>query len=805
MTEERFRRAKEIFHDASERPAEDRSSFVAAACGGNPDLRHEVESLLASADAGDGFLDAARFPTLPRQETFEEPAGTEPDVTRRRIGPYTLLREIGRGGMGSVYLAERSDHEYRGRVALKLVKRGMDTDFILQRFRAERQILASLNHPNIARLLDGGTTDDGLPYFVMEFIEGQNLTEYCGGRNLTLRDRIDLFRIVCAAVQYAHRSLVVHRDIKPSNLLVTEDGAVKLLDFGLAKVIDPQRSGESFYQTVEGVGIFTPEYASPEQARAEAVTTATDVYSLGVVLYELLACVHPYRRPDSGPADLIQAILQIEPAAPSAAAARKGDASRARALVGDLDTIVLTAIRKEPERRYATVEKLSADLGRHLAGLPVSARPDTLVYRSGKFVRRHRLGIAAGLLVILSLLAGLSAALWQARVAREKEALANTRFHEVRKLAKTVLFDLHDRIKPLPGSTPVRALLVTTALDYLNRLSAEAGHDRDLLRELAEAYVRVGDVQGGVGQGSLGDTLGAVASYRKALVIREALCADPGAEAVDRGALAESLEKMSDVLWLTGDNGGSVAAASRAVTILDELLRAAPGDPEGKSRLARAIHVLADAQEETGDFDGAVESSRRGARLYEEVSLARPDDARARSKVLVGRYQIGVALLMKGDAAGALPELRRAVEIGEELTKKEPGNSDYRRMQAFAPMQLGRALAGMKDWEPALAAFARSRTAFESILAADPLNANVRMNFGSLCSQYGHALAGAGRRAKGAALQRDGLAALEKVCLEDPGNAAARKEKADATARLVELGGSAHQTGGVFPPRSDGR
>jgi non-specific serine/threonine protein kinase/serine/threonine-protein kinase len=724
---------------------------------------------------------------LPGVEGIE----TEGAETRRRIGPYTIVREIGRGGMGSVYLAERSDREYRGLVALKLVKRGMDTEFILNRFRAERQILASLNHPNIARLLDGGTTDNGLPYFVMEYIEGEHLTAYCRSRNLSLRQRIDLFRTVCSAVRYAHRNLVVHRDIKPSNLMVTEDGAVKLLDFGLAKVLDPQKSGESFYQTVAGVGIFTPEYASPEQVKGESITTATDVYSLGVVLYEILAGSHPYRDFAADPAALLSAVCETDPPLPSVAADRKPgpDGKRfGQELRGDLDTIVMTAIRKEPDRRYAGVGRLSDDLGRYLDGLPVSARADTLVYRAGKFVRRHRIGVAATLLVSLSLVAGLTISIWQARVARRNEIIAKRRFDDVRKLARTVLLELHDRIKPLPGSTPARQELVKTALEYLNGLAAEAAQDRELLRELGEAYVRVGDVQGGVAQGSLGDTPGALASYRKALAIREALGSGTGAEPADRDALAESWEKMSDVLWLTGDNAGSLIAARRALAIVDDLLRAAPDDPVRKEKVARALHILADAQEETGDFAGAVTTSRSEARLYEDVSAARPDDLKARSKVLVGHYQIGVALLMGGDPTAALPELRRAVEISDLLSAREPGNTDYRRFEAFAQMQLGIALARTHAWEAAHAAFVRSRTAFETILAADPQNANIRMNLGSLYSTFGHALFGAGGRRDGVALQRKGLAMLKKVCDEDPENAAARKEKRDAEARLAGPG-----------------
>jgi non-specific serine/threonine protein kinase/serine/threonine-protein kinase len=788
VTPDQFRRSKEIFHAALKRPMEGRAAFVEEMSAGDAEVKAEVESLLASEEEAGGFLDSARLPTLPGSLIPEAPPTADLPTERSRIGPYAIVREIGRGGMGSVYLAERSDREYRGRVALKLVKRGMDTDFILQRFRAERQILASLNHPNIAKLLDGGTTDDGLPYFIMEYIEGHNLTDYCGSRNLSLRDRIGLFRVVCAAVQFAHRNLVVHRDIKPSNLMVTEDGSVKLLDFGLAKVLDPQKSGESFYQTVAGIGIFTPEYASPEQVRCQSITTATDIYSLGVVLYEILAGRHPYRDSAADPNALLEAVCETDPPLPSVAAAGTSgpDGKRlGQELRGDLDTIVMTALRKEPDRRYAGAGRLSDDLGRYLEGLPVSARADTLAYRAGKFVRRHRVSVASALLVFLSLVAGLGASLWQARVARREKAFSEKRFNEVRKLAGTVLFDLHDAIKPLPGSTPARALLVTTALDYLSRLAEDAGQDRMLLREIAAAYVRVGDVQGGLGAGSLGDTAGAIASYRHALAVGEALCAAPDADAADRTVLAEASERMSDVLWLTGDYQGSLDAARRAVAIGERLLAESPGDAKRKARLARAIHVLSDAQEETRDYAGAVESSRRELRLYEELSVANRDDASARSKVAVAHNGVGYALLLNGETSAAITELRKAVEMSRALLAKEPENADFQRLQAFALMDLGEARVAEGRLDVAVRELAESRATFEKILAADPKNSNVRRNLGSACSKHGSALFEAGQRAEGLRAQREAVAMLARVCEEDPGNAAARKEKLEAEERLA--------------------
>ena len=334
-----------------------------------------------------------------------------------RIGPYRIVGEAGHGGMGTVYLAER-DEPYHQRVALKLVRGAVSLDdHLVRRFIEERQILASLEHPRIARLLDGGITAEGLPWFALEYIEGIPIDRYVEQHRSPIEARIELFLAVCDAVQYAHRHLVVHRDLKPSNILVTADGQVKLLDFGIAKLV----AGGQHAETRTGLRLMTPEYASPEQVRGEPVTVASDVYSLGVLLYELLTSRRPYRLTGPAPLELERAVLEQEPQRPSSVA---GNPRLRRRLRGDLDTIALTALRKEPARRYQSVEQLATDLTRHLTGLPVTARPDRLGYRAGKFVRRHRVGVAAGIALFLSLLGGLAATLWQSREATREAARA---------------------------------------------------------------------------------------------------------------------------------------------------------------------------------------------------------------------------------------------------------------------------------------------------------------------------------------------------------------------------------------------
>src|SRR5262249_37724962 len=389
MTPERWEQVEEIFNAALDLPVDERGAFLSEACGDDLSLRKQIEYLIKCHEQAGAFIET---PAEIHDSLLPDchPVTLQPDaMVGRQIGVYRLVREIGRGGMGAVYLAVRADDQYQKRVALKLIRRGMDTKDILRRFRHERQILASLNHPYIAQLLDGGTTEDGLPYFAMEYVEGQPITNYCDTHKLTIAERLKLFRQVCEAVQYAHQNLVVHRDLKPSNILITADGAPKLLDFGIAKLLNPELSAQTIEPTVTALRLMTPEYASPEQVRGEPVTTASDVYSLGVVLYELLTAHRPYRLKSRSPHEIFRTVCEIEPERPSAVINRVETTtsddgatlvsltpeivSRAREeqpeklrrrLQGDLDNIVLMAMRKEPQRRYAMVNQLSEDIRR---------------------------------------------------------------------------------------------------------------------------------------------------------------------------------------------------------------------------------------------------------------------------------------------------------------------------------------------------------------------------------------------------------------------------------------------------------
>ncbi|HUN82324.1 MAG TPA: serine/threonine-protein kinase [Phycisphaerae bacterium] len=406
-----IRKVEAIFHETLGRPAASRRGFLHERCGGDAALLRDVEALLSADERPEAFLDA---PALGAAFSMPRPESLANEGSTRRIGPYQLVRLVGSGGMAHVWLAHRVDGHFQKDVAIKLIKRGMDTDAILARFDQERQVLARLEHPNIARLIDGGATDDGLPYLVMEYVNGLAIDRYCREQHLSVSARIVLFREICSAVQYAHQALVIHRDIKPGNILVTADGHPKLLDFGIAKLLedDPQHT------TRRGGALLTPEYASPEQHRGEPVTTASDVFSLGVVLHELLTGLKPTRRRSAtervGPdaADELTRpstrVLRHSAADDQACEWPEGSAARlARRLRGDLDTILLKALAPETKHRYATVDQLSIDLKLHLEHRPIAARPPTRLYRTRRFIERNKASVAAGAIAMVAVLVAL--------------------------------------------------------------------------------------------------------------------------------------------------------------------------------------------------------------------------------------------------------------------------------------------------------------------------------------------------------------------------------------------------------------
>ncbi|HET9264211.1 MAG TPA: protein kinase [Vicinamibacterales bacterium] len=730
--------------------------------------------------------------------------GLSPDVAGPHIGPYTLIREIGSGGMGTVYLAVRND-EFRQRVALKVLKRGMDTDTIVRRFRNERQILASLEHPFIARLLDGGTTPDGLPYFAMEYVEGQRIVAYCDALGLDTNARIELFRKVCSAVQYAHQNLIIHRDIKPANVLVTWDGTPKLLDFGVAKLLNAELAGETVAATVIGAQMMTPDYASPEQVRGEAATTATDVYSLGMLLYELLTGRRPYRLDSRTPAEIARVVCDSVPVPPSTAVTQVLHAPEAgsaivpetptgppsekaaagmerlrRRLAGDLDTIVLKALAKEPLRRYASVDQFSEDLHRHMAGLPVMARRDTFGYRATKFVRRNRLAVIAAALVFLALIAGIVGTTWQARAARRERVRAEQRFNDVRQLANAFLFEVHDAIEDLPGSTPARRALVSKGLEYLDKLARDAGGMPDLQRELAMAYVKVGDVQGRPLTPNLGDTAGALASYRKATALYEALASGSVADAATQRGRATVDLRLSEVLASSGDTAEALSHAQKALTIQRQIAELAAADDsavpiELRRDLVVSYTRVADLLSATGDTKSSLDHRRTALALMESIATTAPDDVANAGQLAIAYQKLGNSLGNPnypniGDPEGALVQLEKSVGIYRELTAAHPTNATLGRNMAVANSNTADVLLALNRREEALARQREAQAEFLALAEADPSNVAARNDVAIGLSKIAEMLDAEGRTAEAVRELQTATAIHLKLAAADPSN-----------------------------------
>jgi tetratricopeptide (TPR) repeat protein len=756
MTPDEWRRVKTILEGVLDRPVEERDAYIASACGGDTALRARVTALMASAEGDGGMLDA----------TDAVSAGAEvpeaPSRAGERVGAYELLAEIGRGGMGTVHLARRADDEFEKSVAVKLMRPGFASDLDLKRFRSERQIAAVLDHPNIARLLDGGTTADGAPYFVMEHVEGLPLLEFCRQRRLSVREGLILFRQICAAVQYAHQHLVVHCDLKPGNILVTAEGEPKLLDFGIAKLLTGG-GGTAFSEPTATLDrLLTPEYASPEQVRGRPVTTASDVYSLGVVLYELVSGVKPYRIESGDPAELVRLVCERDPGRPS---------TLAPGLSGDLDAIVLKAMRKEPERRYASAAALSEDIGRFLDGLPIEARHGSGAYRAKKFVRRNRVGAAATALVLAALVGGVWATLREARRAREAEVRAERRFNDVRRLANSFLFEFHDAIRDLPGSTAARALVVKRALEYLDSLSTESSGDRALRRELAEAYRRVGDVQGNPFMANLGDMKGAGESYDKAIALLEPAIATPGASDAERATLATIYLVNAGLSVNSGRPEAALAMAKKGLALRQTLAARAPGDAERQMDLSQAWQYVAFDAAPAGKHAEAAAALAAQAAILEQQRRLRPSDRGVRRSLGQNLYLRGEAARNVDDPAGALARFREAEKIQEELVAEDPTSVQFRRDLAYTQTEAGNSELDLSNAPAALEEYRRALAAFEAMAKEDPKSSDPLLGIAMSHHNSAEALGKLGRRAEALEASRRARPAYEAVLARSPSSA----------------------------------
>ncbi len=712
LTPERWRQVRRALDAALDAPPDERVRRVREACGEDENLCREALSLLEFADSGEWLIDR---PPLVRLEPDDElDAGT-------RLGPYRVERLLDRGGMGTVYLASRDDGTFRGQVAIKIVEGGR-AGALLRRFEAERQILATLAHPNVARLLDAGGAPDGRPYLVMEHVDGPPIDRWCEQRALPLRDRLALFRQVCAAVMHAHRRLVVHRDIKPDNVLVGADGVPKLLDFGIAKLLTDEPG-----LTATQAPLMTPHYAAPEQVEGGPVTTATDVYALGLLLYELLTGRKAQAVDDPTPVAVLRAVVERDPPRPSQAAPEE----RRRALEGDLDAIVLTALRKEPERRYASVEQLDDDVRRHLQGLPVAAVADRWSYRLGKLVRRHRVAAAAAGLALVAVIGGAGVALWQARVAQGERSRAERRLEDVRRLAHAMLFDVHDELDRGPVKT--RQLLARRATEYLDRLAAEA-EDPVLQRELAAGYLRLGRIQGaGLTSGQLGDAAAAEQSFARARALHERVLAALPRDFESRRELAHLDWLAGRALLGAGQPKPAIDSLNAAVTALQALLRERPDEPAASEHLGEAWYglVLAYGTNAVAGV-GRRDEARRALDLAlpraERLARERPDDEHRSMLLSSLRNELANWHRFGGDVENAARILEARLREGEEMLKRRPESRMLRRELAAAYGNAAAIDVARKDTAALLEHTGKALPLFESLAAEDPANANVRQD-----------------------------------------------------------------------------
>ena len=613
MTPERWQQIRELLHSAMQIPVAERSAFLDSKCSDDPTLRKEVDLFLsAERKVSQEFLESP--------EPFTEGISSTP---RTRLGPYEIVAFIGAGGMGEVYRAR--DMRLDRTVAIKVLPFLSSPDPQRRKqFQREARAISLLQHPNICTFyeLDHHA---GADFLVMEFVEGLPIDQYCDSHRLTITERLNLFRQVCSAVQYAHQHLIIHRDIKPSNILVSTAGEPKLLDFGLAKILNPTVDEAQQQQTLTLQRALTPAYASPEQITGSTITTATDLYSLGVVFYELLTGRSPYRLSSHAPEEFMRAICEREPERPSHAvrqfenstpnsealatseiAVRRQSTPEklSKMLAGDLDNIIFVALRKEPQRRYSSVEQFAQDIQRHLDSLPVTARKDTFRYRTSTFVRRHKLGVAAATVIGFTLLTALIVTVHATRIARQQAQIARTeraraerRFNDVRRVANSLIFDLPGPIHQLPGATTVEKMLYDNGLKYLDSIAADAEGDLSLQRELATGYKGLGDSQGFPYGSSLGDFAGALVSYRKCLQMRQKLVSTDPSNIPDQIDLAKTYRTIGALLFKTGDVSGAKESTHKALQIIQPIVEA-HGDN------AKALHEFGNVLLTVGSVDG---------------------------------------------------------------------------------------------------------------------------------------------------------------------------------------------------------
>lgn len=745
---QRWKRLESAFHAARAASASERDQILRHLCEGDESLITEVGMLLAASEQSKQVR-----PSAPA--TISDPPSQHEPKTylRENVGGYELDNELGQGGMGTVYLAHRSDGEFDQQVALKVVSAHLRTSFFTERFRAERQILANLNHPNITRLLDGGVSASGDPYLVMEYVDGEPINRYCDTRLMSIPDRIKLFLQACSAVEYAHRNLVVHRDLKPGNVLVTADGAAKLLDFGTAKLLMTGLD-ES---TTTRFGAMTPRYASPEQLRGESVSTSMDVYSLGVMLFELVSGHWPFGDPNLPIAGLERALRDVEPASPHSSLTEEiarlrssSKAKLARLLTGDLRNILFKALDANARRRYSSVEQLSADLRHYLEAKPVQAREQTWWYRAARFAQRYRAQLAIG--AALTAIVGVSGFIALQQYGREQRRMV-----QVRELSQSYLTDILNEVGKLPGSMQARLLIVDRARRNLDQLLPDAPDDPELRNALAGAYLQLGDIQGKPFSVSLGDTNGALLSYRQSETLAS------GGAPNDWSLLAKLVSARMQIAVIETRSG----RYPQAIALLTSAL------PPARRLWKEAPHDL--------QFDG-----QPAAALYASVNL-----------------RIGHAMLNADDAASTVPhpeilaQLKKTIAIAEQIQAEHPGMRDLAgtcsQYAGFALEGLANRTGDKRYFQESASAHRRGQESACRDFEKLP-NPQTQRNCADGYGELSWALHNAGEGEAAVQAARRALVLMEPVSNAEPNSVEAQRDLANAYFHL----GTAENTASQF-------
>jgi eukaryotic-like serine/threonine-protein kinase len=772
----RWAQVTELFDAVLALPADAREAFLATQCEGDAALLAELKSLIHHHTESEGFLEG---PESNLAGLTDAPAAAP--GAGAVIGVWRLLEPLGEGGMGTVWLAERVTGEFHQRAALKLIRFGMAFEEAIRRFERERQILASLEHPNIARLVDGGSTPDGLPYLVMELVEGEPLYAYCSARSLSIAERLRMFVTLCSAVHYAHQKLVVHRDLKPGNVMITARGEPKLLDFGVAKIFEDKA----------GVGLltvaapFTPLYASPEQLRGEPATTASDVYSLGVLLYELMTGVHPYPTRTGSAADVVRAVLDVDPRRPSTAVTSPPSDPESRGttlpappmddrlalmrrLSGDLDNIVLMAMAKDPARRYASVERLAADVQRHLEGRPVEARGDSWSYRAAKFAARNRLAVAAGVLAVLALIGAFAVSLHETSVARRERALAEQRLRDVQSLANTLMFDVYDGIENMPGATAVRGDVIRKVAGYLDALALQAGRDSSMRFSLADAYERLGIAQSADDIGPDGGIAQALKSYERSRTLREDLLREYRDNAHALNGLVQTYTRIGAAYEMTQRWPEALEMMQLAKTIQERLVKLHPADEGYAAGLPRRQNNLGLALLYNHRPQEAMVELREAARGYTALAAADTANWQQRRLLAMSLTLSGDAFLQQGASADSAERVeRRALELYEDLLRRRPEDLDLELRVADGHERLAQILVLRGGFDQGLVEAEAAQRMIEAVAASDPTNRDMAFDAAGGRALHGLMCAQAGRYDSAERLLRSAAASLERYARED--------------------------------------